>query len=91
MMEFIFASREARNTFDEDTFVGSTLNKIIPQPDKIPAQLMRQLELTRRGAMEGAAEGLDFIASPVRGIMNLAGANVPTLAEGLEKEYKEQG
>lgn len=78
-------------TFDEDTFVGSTLNKIIPQPNKIPAQLMRQLGLTRRGAMEGAAEGLDFIASPVRGIMNLAGANVPTLAEGLEKEYKEQG
>ncbi len=78
-------------TFDENTFVGSTLNKIIPQPDKIPAQLMRQLGLTRRGAMEGAAEGLDFIASPVRGLMNLAGLNVPTLAEGLEKEYKEQG
>ena len=78
-------------TFDKDTFVGSTLNKIIPQPDKIPAQLMRQLELTRRGVMEGAAEGLDFIASPVTGMMNLAGANFPTLAEGLEKEYKEQG
>lgn len=77
--------------FDKDTFVGSTLNKIIPQPKKIPAQLMRQLELTRRGVMEGAAEGLDFIASPVTGLMNLAGANVPTLAEGLEKEYKEQG
>jgi hypothetical protein len=42
------------------------LNKIIPQPKKIPAQLMRQLGLAGRGGVEGLSEAGDFITSPVR-------------------------
>lgn len=59
-------------TFDEDTFIGSTINKIIPQPKKIPAQLMRQLGLAGRGGVEGLSEAGDFITSPIRGALNLA-------------------
>jgi len=58
-------------SFDDDTFVGSTLNYLIPQPDKIPDQLMRQLGLTARTFSEGTAETADFVATPVRGSMNL--------------------
>jgi len=47
------------------------LNKIIPQPKKIPAQLKRQLGLTVRGGVEGLSKTGDFFGSPVRGVLNL--------------------
>ena len=57
---------------DLPTGVAQLLNKIIPQPQKIPGQLKRQLGLGARGLAEGGAETADFIASPIRGGLNLA-------------------
>ena len=73
-------SRITGKNWDDTTALGKVLNTIIPQPEKIPAQLMRQLGLGTRGLAEGVGETTDFIETPIREGINF-----------LAKPFQEQG
>ena len=73
-------SRITGKSWDDSTILGKALNAVIPQPKKIPAQLMRQLGLGTRGLAEGVGETTDFIETPIREGINL-----------LAKPFQEQG
>lgn len=49
----------------------------VPQePYSLGKDLGRQLGLTARYGLEGVGSSLDFLASPIRGALNMAGANI---------------
>jgi len=60
-----------KKTWDDSTTVGKILNKIIPEPEKIPEQLKRQSGLAGRHFIEGTSDLADFIATPVREGLNI--------------------
>lgn len=60
-----------KKSWDENAMLGKLLNQIIPEPEKIPEQLKRQLGLTGRYLTEGTSETADFFATPVREGLNL--------------------
>ena len=64
-------SRITEKNWDDTTALGKVLNTIIPQPEKIPAQLKRQFGLGSRGLIEGTGEAADFISIPIREGINV--------------------
>lgn len=83
--EWIVANADKRGTPEFDTVAkayqaasaaSAGEKKAESKQRSVPQELGRQLGLTARYGLEGAGGALDFLASPIRGALNLAGANI---------------